>query len=40
MSHYRKYLDNLLTRVGPFTDDESFMVGDKAIEYLSGVKVL
>ena len=36
----RKYLDNILTRTGPFTDEDSFMVGEQAIEYLSNLKVL
>ncbi|KAA8616693.1 NEDD8-activating enzyme E1 catalytic subunit [Pyrenophora tritici-repentis] len=35
-----KYLDNILTRKGPFTDEDSFMVGEQAIEYLSNLKVL
>lgn len=40
MLRHRKHLDKLLTRTGPFTDEDMFMVGEKAIDYLSGLKLL
>lgn len=36
----RKYLDNFLTRTGPFTDEDAFEPGQPAIEGLDRQKVL
>jgi ubiquitin-activating enzyme E1 C len=37
---YRKYLDNFLTRTGPFTDPDAFEPGDAAIAGLERMKIL
>jgi hypothetical protein len=36
----RKYLDNFLTRTGPFTDPDAFEPGDAAIAGLERMKIL
>jgi ubiquitin-activating enzyme E1 C len=40
LTSYRKYLDNFLTRIGPFTDPDAFEPGDAAIAGLERMKIL
>jgi hypothetical protein len=40
LTSYRKYLDNFLTRTGPFTDPDAFEPGDAAIAGLERMKIL
>lgn len=37
---HRKYLDKILNRPGPFTDEDSFMPGEPVIESLERAKIL
>ena len=36
----RKYLDNILTRAGPFTDPDAFAPGEMVMETLDRAKIL
>jgi hypothetical protein len=40
LTWYRKYLDNILTRAGPFTDPDAFVPGETVVETLDRAKIL